>query len=196
MTETDKAKAKKYYPLPKLAENARLKNMEEYKKKWEFSVNNMEEFWAEEAEKIDFYTKYEKVWQPPTGESPSSGGAGSQSAQLPIRTSLTVGCLCGTRQGAGYPAASGLRRLFKDQLEVAGLAVALHPRREDLYQTPTLPGMVVDDLPVVLRRFPLEESLVQHYSHELVLVHPLSLASGAPTFIVDDTPRALASALS
>jgi acetyl-CoA synthetase len=68
LTETEKEKAKKYYPLPELAENSRIPNMDAYFEKWKYSVENMEEFWAEEAKKIDWFTPYEKVWQPPTGD--------------------------------------------------------------------------------------------------------------------------------
>ncbi|MFX0065110.1 MAG: acetate--CoA ligase [Candidatus Hermodarchaeota archaeon] len=67
LTETEKEKAKKYYPLPELAKNARIRSMDEYKKKWKHSVENIEEFWAEEAKMVDWFTPYEKVWVPPTG---------------------------------------------------------------------------------------------------------------------------------
>ena len=53
LTETEKEKAKKYYPLPELAEKARVPNMDAYFEKWKYSVENIEEFWAEEAKKID-----------------------------------------------------------------------------------------------------------------------------------------------
>ena len=68
LTETEKEKAKKYYPLPELAKNARIQNMDAYFEKWRYSVKNPTDFWAEEAEKIDWFTPYEKVWQPPTGD--------------------------------------------------------------------------------------------------------------------------------
>ncbi len=68
LTETEKEKAKKYYPLPELAKNSRIKSMDDYFAKWKKSVENPEEFWAEEAKKIDWITPYEKVWQPPTGD--------------------------------------------------------------------------------------------------------------------------------
>jgi acetyl-CoA synthetase len=67
LTETEKEKAKKYYPLPELAKNARTPNIEAYFTKWKESIENMEEFWAEEAKNIDWFTPYEKVWVPPTG---------------------------------------------------------------------------------------------------------------------------------
>ena len=67
LTETEKEKAKKYYPLPELAEKSHISNMDTYFKKWKHSIENMEEFWAEEAKKIEWFTPYEKVWQPPTG---------------------------------------------------------------------------------------------------------------------------------
>jgi len=67
LTETEKEKAKKYYPQPELAKNARISNMDEYFKKWKKSIENMEEFWAEEAKQIDWFSPYEKIWIPPTG---------------------------------------------------------------------------------------------------------------------------------
>jgi len=67
LTETEKEKAKKYNPLPDLAKNARVANMDSYFEKWKQSIDNMEEFWAEEAKKIDWFTPYEKVWTRPTG---------------------------------------------------------------------------------------------------------------------------------
>lgn len=68
LTETEKEKAKKYYPPPELAKNARIPNMDGYFEKWKKSIDDMEGFWAEEAEKIDWFTPYEKVWTPPTGD--------------------------------------------------------------------------------------------------------------------------------
>ncbi|MHA1792171.1 MAG: acetate--CoA ligase [Promethearchaeota archaeon] len=60
--QSDKEKSKKYYPLPELAENARIKSMEEYKKIWQRSIDDPEGFWAEEAKMIDWFEPYEKVW--------------------------------------------------------------------------------------------------------------------------------------
>lgn len=68
LTETEKEKAKKYYPLPELTKNSRISSMDEYRKKWKKSVENIEEFWAEEAKMVDWFTPYEKVWVPPTGD--------------------------------------------------------------------------------------------------------------------------------
>jgi len=67
LTETEKEKAKKYYPLPELAKNARIPNMDAYFEKWKYSVEQPEAFWAEEAKMVDWFTPYEKVWVPPTG---------------------------------------------------------------------------------------------------------------------------------
>ncbi|MHA1697550.1 MAG: acetate--CoA ligase [Promethearchaeota archaeon] len=67
MSEQDKEKSKKYYPLPELAKNARIKSLDEYKKLWKKSVDDPESFWAEEAKMVDWFKPYEKVWQPPTG---------------------------------------------------------------------------------------------------------------------------------
>ncbi len=62
---TEVEKFKKYYPLPELRKNARLKSMEEYLEKWKFSIEHVEEFWAREAEKLHWFEKWKKVWQPP-----------------------------------------------------------------------------------------------------------------------------------
>ncbi len=51
MSETDKQKAKKYYPNPELAKNARIPSMEVYKKMWEESVKDPEAFWDKEGER-------------------------------------------------------------------------------------------------------------------------------------------------
>jgi len=67
VSEQDKEKSKKYYPLPELAKNARIKSLDEYKKLWKKSVDDPESFWAEEAKMVDWFKPYEKVWQPPTG---------------------------------------------------------------------------------------------------------------------------------
>ncbi|MFX0210793.1 MAG: acetate--CoA ligase, partial [Candidatus Hodarchaeota archaeon] len=68
VTTTEKEKAKKYYPLPELAKNARVPNVNAYFERWRQSINNMEEFWAEEATKIDWFSPFEQVWVPPTGK--------------------------------------------------------------------------------------------------------------------------------
>jgi acetyl-CoA synthetase len=62
MSESDKEKQKKYYPLPELSKNARIKDMNMYKKMWEESVKDPEKFWAKEAERIDWIKPYKKVW--------------------------------------------------------------------------------------------------------------------------------------
>jgi acetyl-CoA synthetase len=61
-TDADKEKQKKYYPLPELSKNARIKSMDEYKKMWEESVKNPDAFWGKEAKMIDWMTPYTKVW--------------------------------------------------------------------------------------------------------------------------------------
>ncbi|MHA1732983.1 MAG: acetate--CoA ligase [Promethearchaeota archaeon] len=62
MSESDKEKQKKYYPLPELAENARIKSMDDYQKLWKESVEDPEKFWGKEAEMVDWYEPYTKVW--------------------------------------------------------------------------------------------------------------------------------------
>jgi acetyl-CoA synthetase len=68
MSESDKEKQKKYYPLPDLAKTARIKSMEEYKKLWEESVKDPRKFWAKEAEMVDFFKPYKEVWTGSTDE--------------------------------------------------------------------------------------------------------------------------------
>jgi len=68
MSESDKEKQKKYYPLPELAKNARIKDMNQYKKMWEESIKQPEKFWAEEAKMITWMKPYKKVWTGSTKE--------------------------------------------------------------------------------------------------------------------------------
>ena len=68
MSQADKEKQKKYYPLPELAENARVKSMEEYKEIWTNSVKNPREFWKKEAEMVDWIEPYKEVWTGSTEE--------------------------------------------------------------------------------------------------------------------------------
>ncbi|MCF2140450.1 MAG: acetate--CoA ligase [Candidatus Lokiarchaeota archaeon] len=67
MSESDKEKQKIYYPLPELAENARIKSMDQYREMWKKSVENPREFWAEEAKMVDWFEPYKEVW---TGSTP------------------------------------------------------------------------------------------------------------------------------
>ncbi|MHA1583643.1 MAG: AMP-binding protein, partial [Promethearchaeota archaeon] len=67
MSESDKEKQKLYYPNPELAVNARVKSMDEYKKKWKFSVEHPRDFWGEEAKMVDWFEPYTEVW---TGSTP------------------------------------------------------------------------------------------------------------------------------
>ncbi len=59
----DAEKQKKYYPLPELAKNARIKSMDEYKKKHELSIKDPEAFWSEEAKMVDWSKPFRKVWE-------------------------------------------------------------------------------------------------------------------------------------
>ncbi|MBD3187573.1 acetate--CoA ligase [Candidatus Bathyarchaeota archaeon] len=61
-SEQEKEKSKKYYPLPELSENARVKSMDEYKKMWKKSIEDPDAFWAEEAKMVDWFEPYDKVW--------------------------------------------------------------------------------------------------------------------------------------
>ncbi|HMF30499.1 MAG TPA: AMP-binding protein, partial [Candidatus Lokiarchaeia archaeon] len=64
---SEEEKKKLYYPLPELAENARLKNMDDYKALYEQSISDPDAFWAKEAEMLSWIEPYTQVWQAPTG---------------------------------------------------------------------------------------------------------------------------------
>ena len=53
---------KKYAPNPELSKNAHVTNMDEYKKLYENSINNPEGFWEEQANRISWFKKWNKVW--------------------------------------------------------------------------------------------------------------------------------------
>lgn len=59
---SDKEKQKKYYPLASLAKNARVASMDDYKKMWKESVEDPNTFWGKEAEMVDWFEPYTKVW--------------------------------------------------------------------------------------------------------------------------------------
>lgn len=58
-------KQKKYYPNAELAENARLKSMADYKKKYDLSIKDPEKFWSEEAKMVTWIEPFSKVWEKP-----------------------------------------------------------------------------------------------------------------------------------
>ena len=43
--------------------NAHIGSIEEYKKKYKHSIDNPEEFWAEQAERISWFKKWDKTWE-------------------------------------------------------------------------------------------------------------------------------------
>jgi len=59
----DAEKQKKYYPLPELAANSRIKGMNDYKKKYEMSIKDPEKFWGEEAKMVTWIQPFKRVWQ-------------------------------------------------------------------------------------------------------------------------------------
>jgi acetyl-CoA synthetase len=103
MSEADKEKQKKYYPNPELAKNARIKDMADYKAKWEMSIKDPEKFWAEEAKMLDWIKPYSKVW---------SGNAGKPVEEWVgkwfVDGKLNVSYNCVDRWAAKYPDATGL----------------------------------------------------------------------------------------
>lgn len=60
--QSDKEKAKKYYPLPELAKDARVASMDAYNELWKKSIDDPDGFWAEEAKMVDWFKPYDKVW--------------------------------------------------------------------------------------------------------------------------------------
>jgi acetyl-CoA synthetase len=52
-----------FSPSQEIVKRAYIKDMDEYKKMYERSLNDPEGFWAEQAEAfIDWYKKWDKVW--------------------------------------------------------------------------------------------------------------------------------------
>ena len=52
---------RKFDPPKSLTKNAYIKSMAEYKKIWKESIDDPEGFWAERAEQIDWFKKWDKV---------------------------------------------------------------------------------------------------------------------------------------
>ncbi len=53
----------KYEPSSKTRKNAHIGSIEDYKKLYEHSINNPEDFWAEQAERITWFKKWDKIWE-------------------------------------------------------------------------------------------------------------------------------------
>lgn len=53
---------KKYMPNPKLSKNAHVSSMEDYRKIYESSINDPEGFWEDQAERISWFKKWDKIW--------------------------------------------------------------------------------------------------------------------------------------
>tara|TARA_Y100000758_G_scaffold169164_1_gene120233 strand:- start:235 stop:561 length:327 start_codon:yes stop_codon:yes gene_type:complete len=53
----------KYEPSSKTRKNAHIGSIEDYKKLYEYSINNPEDFWAEQAERITWFKKWDKIWE-------------------------------------------------------------------------------------------------------------------------------------
>ena len=53
----------KYEPNSKTRKNAHIGSIEDYKKLYEHSINNPEDFWAEQAERITWFKKWDKIWE-------------------------------------------------------------------------------------------------------------------------------------
>ena len=51
----------KYDPPQKLSLNAKFKSLEDYLDEYTFSVNDSDNFWSKEAERIDWYEKWDKI---------------------------------------------------------------------------------------------------------------------------------------
>ena len=53
----------KYEPSNKTRKNAHIGSIEDYKTLYEHSINNPEDFWAEQAERITWFKKWDKIWE-------------------------------------------------------------------------------------------------------------------------------------
>ena len=53
----------KYKPSSKTRKNAHIGSIEDYKKLYEHSINNPEDFWAEQAERITWFKKWDNIWE-------------------------------------------------------------------------------------------------------------------------------------
>ena len=53
----------KYEPNSETKNKAHIGSMEDYKKMYEHSINNPEDFWAEQAERITWFKKWDNIWE-------------------------------------------------------------------------------------------------------------------------------------
>ena len=53
----------KYEPPSEAKNNAHIGSMEDYKRLYEHSINNPEDFWAEQAERITWFKKWDNIWE-------------------------------------------------------------------------------------------------------------------------------------
>ena len=54
---------RKYMPSAEITKNAHISSIEDYKKMYVHSVNNPEKFWSEQADRISWFKKWDKVWE-------------------------------------------------------------------------------------------------------------------------------------
>ena len=54
-------KTKIYKPSYRDSEKSHIQNMDEYKNLYDRSIKDPEDFWAEQAERLDWYKKWDKV---------------------------------------------------------------------------------------------------------------------------------------
>ncbi|MBF0398286.1 MAG: acetate--CoA ligase [Desulfobacterales bacterium] len=50
-----------FQPIPEFSKNARVKSLEEYKSIYKYSIENPEAFWAEKADELHWFKKWDKV---------------------------------------------------------------------------------------------------------------------------------------
>ena len=53
----------KYEPNSETKNKAHIGSIEDYKKMYEHSINNPEDFWAEQAERITWFKKWDNIWE-------------------------------------------------------------------------------------------------------------------------------------
>ena len=52
----------KYKPIDEVRNRAHIGSIEEYKEIYEYSIKQPEAFWAEQAERISWFKKWNNVW--------------------------------------------------------------------------------------------------------------------------------------
>src|SRR4030043_8270 len=71
-------KREKLFPPEELSKNAYIKNMDEYQKMYQRSIDDVDAFWGEMAETIDWYKKWDSIYEWDPEECKNSWFAGGK----------------------------------------------------------------------------------------------------------------------